>query len=312
MADKFKKIEDLFKSDEWKNRHLSLKMLKEEIYGPKEKEDYAKEWALIKEGLLNEDGRVRNAAFYALGGLRCRVIMSDNSLLDLEMLRDLDGMVRTEQNDKIKKNLYRCVIEMRSIALEFKAKHAGMLEDYLSITNEAIKATGRKTNYNKGGKFHEKLEELGRNLFTMIELEEEATKRMMDKYVPLNQLVLERKNHPICIDGTEEKFGFILAPTELVLFNFFIANSDTTDADVLKALRRVKENPLHGFGTDDEDALEFAITFGLSQGLQQRKLSIDEIKAILDWLIKEVEGHSDGKQGYLEFLEDFFKEYKNK
>src|SRR3989344_9627765 len=126
----------------------ALKALKEIVFQFKKEEEHAVIWRLILNGFLDDDGRVRNMAYYALSSFRGLFLLPyENSSMDLLALKELDKMARDKNNRKLRKNIYRGVIEMRCPWLEEKAKRAGMLREYLRITEEAIKVTGRKMNY---------------------------------------------------------------------------------------------------------------------------------------------------------------------
>lgn len=52
--------------------------------------------------------------------------------------------------------------------------------------------------------------------------------------------------------------------------------------------------------------------YGISRGLQQKRRAINEVYAMLDWLIHEVEGRIQNNESYIEMLKGFFaKEGKN-
>ena len=128
-----------------------------------------------------------------------------------------------------------------------------------------------------------------------------------DTYVPLKKLIFEDNSTEIHI--TEKNFtdySHVLASVELIIHSFITANPETSDKDILNALQRIRSNPLHEFSHSEEDALAFTITYSMSMALQQKRLTINEIYALLDWLIHEVEGRMQKNESYIEWLKEFF------
>jgi hypothetical protein len=131
-------------------------------------------------------------------------------------------------------------------------------------------------------------------------------------YVPLKELIFEDNNGEVDIAKNFTEYSHVLASVELILHSFITANPETSDQDILDALQRIRNNPLQEFSHSEENALAFAITYGMSMALQQKRLSINEINALLDWLIYEVEGRMQKKESYSEWLKDFLREEKIK
>ncbi len=136
----------------------------------------------------------------------------------------------------------------------------------------------------------------------------EVHQKIMDQYVPLKKIIFEDNKKEVDIIQNFTEYSNVLANVELMIHSFVTANPDTTDKEILYNLRRVRKDPLHEFSHLDEDALAFAITYGMSRGLQQKRLFINEINALLDWLIHEVDGRMQKNESYIEWLRTFFKD----
>ncbi|MFH1711118.1 MAG: hypothetical protein ABH840_02285 [Nanoarchaeota archaeon] len=133
--------------------------------------------------------------------------------------------------------------------------------------------------------------------------------KIADTYIPLKKLIFEDNSKEIII--TEKNFtdySHVLASVEMIIPSFVIANPKTNDDDILNALKKIRKNPLHEPSRSEEDALAFAITYGMSRALQQKRIAINEINALLDWLISEVEGRMQKNEGYIKWLKDFMKD----
>ena len=127
-------------------------------------------------------------------------------------------------------------------------------------------------------------------------------------YVPLKELIFEDNKKEINIITHFTDYSHVLARVELMIHRFVVANPSTKDIEILSALKRIKEDPLREFSQSDEEALAFTISYGMSTGLQEKRLAINEVRALLDWLIYEVEGRMQKKESYIEWLNDFFKD----
>jgi len=139
--------------------------------------------------------------------------------------------------------------------------------------------------------------------------------KIVNTYVPLKNLIFEDNRKEINITNNFTNYSHVLASVELIIHSFIIANPETKDEEILSALKRIKENPLHEFSLSEEDALEFAVIYGISRGLQQKRLAINEVRALLDWMIHEVEGRLETGESYIAWIKAFFndnKKYKAK
>ena len=133
--------------------------------------------------------------------------------------------------------------------------------------------------------------------------------KITDTYIPFRKLIFEDNSKEITI--TENNFtdySHVLASAEMIIHSFVMANPETTDDDILNAFRKIRKNPLDEPSRSEEDALAFAITYGMSRALQQKRLSLNEIHALLDWLIHEVEGRIQKNESYIGWLIDFMKD----
>lgn len=131
-------------------------------------------------------------------------------------------------------------------------------------------------------------------------------------YISLKELIFEDNKRGIDILNNFEDYSHVLAGAELIIYGFITANPKTKDIEVLNALKRIRINPIQEFSRSEEDALAFAITCGMSRGLQQKRLAINEIRAVLDWLIYEVGGRIKQGESYIQMLKKFFNDSLNK
>jgi len=145
----------------------------------------------------------------------------------------------------------------------------------------------------------------------IIKMNDADKKRIQQKinatYVPLKELIFEDNEKETDVMKNFRDYSHVLASVELIIYSFITANPETKDEDILYALKTIRNDPLSKFSRSEEDALAFAIMYGLGRGLQQERLAINEIHALLDWLIHEVEGRIQNKESYIEMLKGFFK-----
>ena len=124
-------------------------------------------------------------------------------------------------------------------------------------------------------------------------------------YVPLKELIFEDNEKEINIITNFTDYSHVLARVELMIHHFVIANPSTKDIEILSALKRIRKDPLHEFSRSDEDALAFVITYAMSTGLQEKRLAINEVQALLDWLIYDVERRLKQEESYITALQQF-------
>ena len=141
-------------------------------------------------------------------------------------------------------------------------------------------------------------------------MKNKTKQKIKSTYVPLRKLIFEDNKKEVDIVNHFTDYSPVLARIELRLYHFIKANPETEDQDALKALKEIREDPLHEFCCSDDEALEFAIVHAISQGLQQKRLALNEVKALLDWLIHEVEGRIKKNESYLVWLDGFFEDNK--
>ena len=130
--------------------------------------------------------------------------------------------------------------------------------------------------------------------------------KIANTYIPLKKLIFEDNSKEIAI--TEKKFAdysHVLANVEMIIHSFAMANPETKDEDILNALKKIRKNPLHESSRSEEEALAFAITCGMSRALQQKRIAINEVNALLDWLTHEVDGSVQKNESYIEWLKEF-------
>lgn len=140
-----------------------------------------------------------------------------------------------------------------------------------------------------------------------------AEKKIIDTYTPLRKLIFEENNKNADIINDFKDYSYVLASVELVIYSFVTTNPKIKDEDILFSLKRVRKDLLYAFSdTDEDDAFEFAIIYGISMGLQQKRLALNEVHALLDWLIHEVEGRLETGESYILWIKKFFNENKYK
>ena len=138
-------------------------------------------------------------------------------------------------------------------------------------------------------------------------------KKIINTYVPLRKLIFEENNKNTNITNDFKDYSHVLASVELVIYCFVTVNSKIKDGDILFSLKRVRKDPLYEFSdTNEDDAFEFAIIYGISRGLQQKGLALNEVYALIDWLIHEVEGRLETGESYIEWIKTFFNDNKRK
>lgn len=143
-------------------------------------------------------------------------------------------------------------------------------------------------------------------------IENEIHQKIADTYVPLKELILEDNGKEIDVVKHFPNYSYVLASVELIIYSFATANPKIKDEDVLYSLKDVRRDPLYEFLRFGKDPLTFAIIYAMSRGLQHRKLAINEVNAILDWLIHEIKGRLDKDRSYITMLKRFFKNGENK
>ena len=144
----------------------------------------------------------------------------------------------------------------------------------------------------------------------MRKQDKKIEQKIINTYIPLKKLIFEENQKKIDISINFTDYSHVLANVELMIHSFVTANPDTKDEEILSALKNIRKYPLHEFSKSEEDALAFAIMYGISRGLQQKSLAINEVCASLDWLIHEVEGRLDTGESYIKWIKTFFNDTK--
>ncbi len=143
-------------------------------------------------------------------------------------------------------------------------------------------------------------------------IDKATKKRVQEKiariYTPLKELIFEENRKEMDVIKNFTEYSHLLAIVEMMIHTFIRANPETTDKDILDALKRIRKDTFHEFSQSDEDALAFAITYGMSKALVQKRLALNEVHALLDWLIHEVEGRMKKNESYSKWLMKFFKD----
>lgn len=152
------------------------------------------------------------------------------------------------------------------------------------------------------------LTNIGAKMDNMKKVEKNRIQQKInDTYVPLRKLIFEDNDKETDIVQDFTDYSHVLASVELIIYSFVTANPETKDKEILYALKKIRKNPLNEVSRSEEDALAFAIMYGISRGLQQKRCAINEVHAMLDWLIHEVEGRIHNNESYSKMLNGFFK-----
>jgi len=137
--------------------------------------------------------------------------------------------------------------------------------------------------------------------------DEKIHQKITAAYVPLKELILEDNGKEIDVIKYFTDYSRVLGSIELIIHSFISAHSETKDEEILSVLKEIRKNPLRESSLSEENALASAIMYGMSEELQRRKLAINEVHALLDWLIHEVEGRLEKGESYITMLKRFFK-----
>ncbi len=134
--------------------------------------------------------------------------------------------------------------------------------------------------------------------------------KIKDTYVPLRKLMFEDNEKKVDVQKHFTNYSYVLANIELIIHSFLLVNSKTQDKDILCALKRIRKDTFQEYSQSEEDELAFVIMYGISIALQHKRLAINEVNALLDWLIHEVEGRARNGESYVIMLKKFFKDAK--
>jgi hypothetical protein len=131
------------KSDNWQDRYSAFDKLKENLTSVKKEETLHLLWQLLWKGLNDDNGNVRNHAFYALKHFRmvCIIIESD---YELSILQEIYQTARREQNKKIKAGLLRSLLELSCPHLRDIAAEKGLHKEYDEIESYMYEQTEGK------------------------------------------------------------------------------------------------------------------------------------------------------------------------
>ena len=150
------------------------------------------------------------------------------------------------------------------------------------------------------------------NMKSISKDEKMIQQKITAMYVPLRELIFEGDGREIDIVKNFTDYSYVLASVELIIHSFIKANPETDDQEILNALKRIRKDPLQEFSLSEEDSLAFSITYSMSRALQQKRLTINEISALLDWLIYEVEGRIARGESYIVALKKFLNDNRHK
>jgi hypothetical protein len=128
-----------------------------------------------------------------------------------------------------------------------------------------------------------------------------------DYYIPLNELLVPETKEVTkirAIAGKKvEEYGNVFFPIESNIAEYFLGNRHIKDADLKKALINFIKNPFKEFDYS-KFPIENEIQFGASIGAQNKKISLHELKLIVDFLILSIENRNyiPGERGYLTWV----------
>jgi hypothetical protein len=128
-----------------------------------------------------------------------------------------------------------------------------------------------------------------------------------DYYIPLNELLVPETTKVTKlkeITGKKvEEYSDVFFPIESNIAEYFLKNQQIKDADVKKSLVNFIKNPFKEFDYP-KFPIENEIQFGASIGAQNKKISLHELKLIVDFLILSIENRDyiPGGKSYLTWI----------
>jgi len=128
-----------------------------------------------------------------------------------------------------------------------------------------------------------------------------------DYYIPLNELLVPEttkvKKLKAITGKKVEEYGDVFFPIESNIAEYFLENQQIKDADLKKALINFKKSPFNEFDYS-KFPIENEVQFGASIGAQNKKISLYELKLIVDFLIFSIENRDyiPGEKGYLTWI----------
>lgn len=128
-------IRTLLNDPFWEKRYFGFDLLKNIVYGLRKDKDYYKLYDLIKNGLCDDDGRVRNNAFYAIENYRGFDIF-ENAEHYAHIFFDLYKSFNKSVDDKVKKSVARAIMKMDCPAFYGVMEDSDKSEEYCKILDE--------------------------------------------------------------------------------------------------------------------------------------------------------------------------------
>lgn len=128
-----------------------------------------------------------------------------------------------------------------------------------------------------------------------------------DYYIPLNELLVSetaKVRGLKAIAGKKvEEYSDVIFPIESNIAEYFLENQHIKDADIKKALINFTKSPFSEFDYS-KFPIEYEIRFGASIGAQNKKISLHELKLIVDFLVLSIENRDyiPGERGYLTWI----------
>jgi len=126
-----------------------------------------------------------------------------------------------------------------------------------------------------------------------------------EEYVPIKQLLIPETEEIKDIKSitNAEEYIDILLPIESTIAEYFLDNRSITDENVKKALNNVKNNLFIEFDKT-KFPLEREIQIAISLGLQNKKISLHELRLIIKFLITSIDNRNylPDNQAYLNWI----------
>ena len=128
-----------------------------------------------------------------------------------------------------------------------------------------------------------------------------------DYFIHLNELLVPETSKTAklksIIGKKLEEYDKIIFPIESNIAKYFLENQKIKDNDVKKALINFIKSPFEEFDYS-KYPIENEIQFGASIGAQNKKISLHELKLIIDFLIFSIENRDfiPGERGYLTWV----------
>ena len=128
-----------------------------------------------------------------------------------------------------------------------------------------------------------------------------------DNYIPLNDLLVPETEKVLKwkkIPGEKVgEYGSVLFPIESLIAEYFLEHQEINDINVKKALLNFIKTPFEEFDYS-KSPIEDEIQLGVNAGAQNKKISLHELRLLVDLLVLSIENRDfiPGGKGYLTWL----------